>query len=237
MKSTILFLFALILSVGTSAQGALGSIKGKVVDADNEYEPIPYARVWVEVAGSKQIVLCDSTGRFKIDPLNAGIYNLYAKSSGKDTFLITGVEVNRDKITHLEEIALTSTMNIIDVVWTEPLILKETGRIEIPLKDIAHSPYIRDPKALFTASNSDVKMVEGTSDLIIRGSRPNDVTYYIDGVKVYNLNGVPGCAIGGMMGYTGGIPARYGDTTGGVVALETKSYFDLYYQWKATKKQ
>ena len=33
--------------------------------------------------------------------------------------------------------------------------------------------------------------------------------------------------------YTGGLPARYGDVTGGVVAIETKSYYDLYMQEKA----
>jgi hypothetical protein len=30
-----------------------------------------------------------------------------------------------------------------------------------------------------------------------------------------------------MVIYTGGIPAKYGDTMGGVVVLETKGYFDL----------
>jgi outer membrane receptor protein involved in Fe transport len=30
--------------------------------------------------------------------------------------------------------------------------------------------------------------------------------------------------------YTGGLPAKYGDTTGGVVAVETKTYFDFYNQ-------
>jgi len=36
-----------------------------------------------------------------------------------------------------------------------------------------------------------------------------------------------------MEAYTGGIPAKYGDTTGGVVILETLSYFDLYNAWLA----
>jgi outer membrane receptor protein involved in Fe transport len=43
---------------------------------------------------------------------------------------------------------------------------------------------------------------------------------------------VPGSSIGGVTVYTGGIPAKYGDTTGGVIILETKSYFDLYREWK-----
>jgi hypothetical protein len=31
-----------------------------------------------------------------------------------------------------------------------------------------------------------------------------------------------------MIVYAGGIPAKYGDAMGGVIVLETKSYFDLY---------
>jgi hypothetical protein len=30
--------------------------------------------------------------------------------------------------------------------------------------------------------------------------------------------------------YTGGLPAKYGDTTGGVIVIETKSYLEDYYE-------
>ena len=46
------------------------------------------------------------------------------------------------------------------------------------------------------------------------------------------MTSVPGVSIGALEAYTGGIPAKYGDTTGGVIVLETKSYFDLYNAWK-----
>ncbi len=60
---------------------------------------------------------------------------------------------------------------------------------------------------------------------------------YIDGVKQDdNLRGVPGSSIGSLTVYVGGVPAKYGDVTGGVVVIETKSYFDLYNQWKNTQR-
>jgi hypothetical protein len=31
-----------------------------------------------------------------------------------------------------------------------------------------------------------------------------------------------------MQVYTGGVPAKYGDTTGGVIVVETKSYLEEY---------
>jgi hypothetical protein len=30
--------------------------------------------------------------------------------------------------------------------------------------------------------------------------------------------------------YSGGLPAKYGDTMGGVIVVETKSFFDMYYE-------
>lgn len=44
--------------------------------------------------------------------------------------------------------------------------------------------------------------------------------------------GIPGLAIGAMKVYTGGVPAKYGDVNGGVIVVETKSYFDLSKEYK-----
>jgi len=33
--------------------------------------------------------------------------------------------------------------------------------------------------------------------------------------------------------HLGGIPAKFGDTTSGVISIFTMGYFDLYYDWKA----
>jgi len=227
-----------MMSVSLSAQVGLGSIRGKILDGDNNDLPVPNARVWIEVGGEKRIVICDVDGRFDIMALNPGVYNLYAKSSGKDTSAVMGIIVDRDMMTTIDDISMTSNnmLGCVFVTYSRPLIPKEVSRIEIPIEDIAHSPLVRDPKALFASMNSDIIIKEGTGEMIIRGSRPGDVIYYIDGVKVTDLTGIPGAAIGGMMGYTGGIPAKYGDTTGGIVALETRSYFDLYYAWKARQQ-
>jgi outer membrane receptor for ferrienterochelin and colicin len=75
---------------------------------------------------------------------------------------------------------------------------------------------------------SDVK--KGTDgELYFRGSRTGAVQYNIDGVKMgANAARIPSSAIGSISVYTGGLPAKYGDTTGGVVVIETKSYMDLY---------
>lgn len=67
-----------------------------------------------------------------------------------------------------------------------------------------------------------VMLSEENSDLHIRGSRSNDVVYYLDGMRVRDVNNIPKSYIGNVTIRTGGIPANYGDMTGGVIAIESK---------------
>lgn len=236
MKTKSLIIAIAFLSAGlVNAQSTLGTIKGKTIDSQSQ-ATIPMSRVWIEGPGDIQITKADLDGKFTFEALKPGIYNLYAISVGKDTSSILALEVKPDHITDLGLVALndkTTGLPPVIIIYKQKLIEKDVAKILIKTEDIAHSPNIRNPKELFASMNSDIIIPEGTSDVIIRGSRPGDVIYYVDGVKSSDLNGVPGVGIGSMMGYTGGVPAKYGDTTGGVIVLETKSYFDLYYAWKA----
>ncbi|MFT4603141.1 MAG: hypothetical protein ACI857_003328 [Arenicella sp.] len=235
MKTKFKLILAAIFCSGmVNAQVSLGTLKGQIVDGKNV--SIPSAKVFLEGQGVINRQKADLDGKFSFEALKPGIYNLKAVSMGKDTTTISAVQIKSDGITNLEMIALQENSIMKDPIvirYQAPLINKDVSKIEIPLGDIKNSPNLRNPKELFASMNSDIIIPEGTSDMIIRGSRPGDVIYYVDGVKSRDLNGVPGVGIASMMGYTGGVPAKYGDTTGGVVVLETKSYFDLYYAWKA----
>lgn len=230
-----LIIAALLCSGMVSAQVTLGTLKGQVMDADAN-GTIPSAKIWLEGAGNTNFMKSDLDGKFSYEALKPGIYNLMVCSVGKDTTLIKGIEIKPDAITNLGRVDLqmaATGLPPIIVIYRPRLIEIDLQKIEIKTEDIAHSPNIQNPKELFASMNSDIIIVERTGDMIIRGSRPGDAIFYVDGVKTQDLNGVPGVGIGSMTGYTGGIPAKYGDTTGGVVILETKSYFDLYYAWKA----
>ena len=69
-----------------------------------------------------------------------------------------------------------------------------------------------------------VTTTEETGDLHFRGSRANDVAYYVDGMRVRNVDAVSKGSIDNVTVLNGGIPANYGDVTGGVIRIETKSY-------------
>ena len=52
-------------------------------------------------------------------------------------------------------------------------------------------------------------------------------------MKIYGqFTNLPSSGVGSISVYTGGVPAKYGDTTSGVIVVESKNYFDLYNQWK-----
>ncbi len=58
--------------------------------------------------------------------------------------------------------------------------------------------------------------------LNVKGSRDNATDYYIDGVKVRGTSALPANAIEQLTVVTGGVPARYGDATGGIINITTR---------------
>jgi hypothetical protein len=193
---------------------------------------VPRVKVWIESDGKRTFAIADTLGRYKIDGVQPGVYNVYALASGYDTSMTLGVKVAPDALTGVDLKMNGKSFGPVIVTWTAPLVDPNIPRIKIPTDYIAQSPQIRNPLALLAGYSSEIQLPEGGGgQVIIRGSRPGDAVYYIDGVKMTDMSSVPGVSIGGLEAYTGGIPAKYGDTTGGVIILETKSYFDLYNAW------
>ena len=235
MKIKTTLLIAILAFVnGLNAQVGLGTVSGYVFKKEDSTKVIPLTKMWIETESGNRFTKADLDGSFRIDALKPGIYNLYAAATGFDSTLVEGVEITSDGITTVD--IYCSNDNLMKVVYVDfnrVQIEKDIIRIKVLTEDIEHSLNIRDPKALLAGMSSDIQQQEGSGEVIIRGSRPGDAIYYIDGVKANDMGSIPGVAVQGLEAYTGGIPAKYGDTTGGVIVLETKGYFDLYYAWKA----
>ncbi|WP_027420583.1 carboxypeptidase-like regulatory domain-containing protein [Crocinitomix catalasitica] len=235
MKKSILIIAVLLFTaISSSAQVGLGTIKGTVYEAENPTIVIPYTKVWVETESGTRRVKADINGKYSIEALRPGTYNVISKGYGFDTMQIASVKVSADGFTTVNIMSTNhNVMTTVTVVYNSVKIEHDIVKIKFLTEDIENSVFLRSPVDLLVGSSSDITMIEGTNDIIIRGSRPGDAIYYIDGVKMDDMGSIPGIAISGLEAYTGGIPAKYGDTTGGVISLETKGYFDLYYAWKA----
>lgn len=232
-KMTV-FLIALFTAFASSAQLGLGTISGYTYKAKDSSSVTAYTKVWIETESGVQNAKSDFDGKYKINAIKPGTYNLYTKGVGLDTMMIVGVKVDPDGITTVDVYSTENNMlAAVPVIFNRIKIEKDIIKIKIQTEDIENSVFMRSPLELLGGTASDVQITEGTGEIIIRGSRPGDAIYYIDGVKMTDMGSIPGIAISGLEAYTGGIPAKYGDTTGGVVVLQTKGYFDLYYAWKA----
>jgi hypothetical protein len=231
-KTMIALSIAIFGSLSAHSQSMLGDINGRVSE-DETKEGLFNVIVRAFRAGEQAAVTAtDMDGYFSMKALQSGSYNLQFTCVGKDTLLITGVEVNADKVTWRQNITMKDRSELKGVVVMAdaiPLINPDDpSAVTVGFKELKNSPNLRDMSKLISGMTTDVKTSVDGGDAYVRGSRSSSTVYFVDGVKQREMAKVPGAAIGKITVYTGGVPAKYGDTTGGVIILETKSYFDLY---------
>ena len=230
MKYLSILIAGLIIPFFLMSQ-SVGEIKGKIVDPDDPLG-IPGAHVYVEIGGMKQGTTTDNRGLFTIKPLNPGVYNVFVSFMGYKSKMITDVNVKPDKITFMGDIVIESGVFIdsIEVFRFK----KKLIDIEEPMKltmlgpELEKIPDRGNLPLLLRSLSTDVQVSEDGRDIYFRGARSGTSAYIIDGVRCATLSdAIPGNSIGSITIYSGGVPAKYGDFTGGVVVIETKSYFDM----------
>jgi hypothetical protein len=227
---TITFIATLFLSGLSFAQNTFGDIIGTFVDADKK-EGVYGARVITKRGEQVFGAYTNEEGRFRISAVPAGSYKVFFVTAEGDTTVAPEmVDVAPDGYGNTGVVAQTKVTEIDGgvIVLSGPpsLRLGVTPEIKLTKKDIQHMSVKFNAKQMVASMTSDVKLTDD-GQLIFRGARKGDVINYIDGVKMNDVQNVPSAALGYVMVYSGAIPAKYGDTTGGVVVMETLSYFDL----------
>jgi hypothetical protein len=234
MKKIIFTLLTLCIPAFIFAQNQ-GEIKGKIYDSKTK-EGLIGATVYVEYMGSKVANFVDKDGQFTLKPLTPGTYNVTITFTGYDTTTYTGVTVNADKITYLDDTYMD--FGVINqkvlVVYGNKIIDPEApSKISITHEQLDVMADSKNINSVIRNTFTDVYVSDDGEDIYFRGSRDGDAVYYVDGVKLRdNQLHVPGNSIGSLTVYTGGVPAKYGDFTGGVIVVETQSYFS----WLNEKK-
>lgn len=228
-----------------SALGALaaaraqnpGEIHGKLLDEDKQ--PIPFTIVAARQGEHRFQAESDGDGRFVLKPLPPGAYEVRVVAMNVDrTF--QGVIVNPDHITPMGDLVLADArelgpIHVERTKWVPKLMdIDNPSVIKVFHTQYKNSPLTKSPVGLIEAFAPGVIKANNGDGLYFRGARSENMCYFVDGVKVGpSLSALPNNAINSFSVYTGGLPAKYGDVTGGVVAIETKSYFDLYQQRNA----
>ncbi len=237
MKKRILMLLIAIPGIA-AAQTSNGEIIGKIVNEDSM--ALSNTLIYTESNGVVYKDLTDLNGKFRISSIPAGNYFFNIVSEG-DTMKGIRAEITMDGIENLNTVLFEKSGQLLDVFTIKynkdeykSLKYGVMSEIRITSEQIKVNPLKFNQKAMIAAMSSEIKLTDD-GQLVFRGARKGDMIYMMDGVKMNDISNVPSASIGGMMVYTGGIPAKYGDTTGGVVVMETKSYFDLYRAWKSSQ--
>ncbi len=220
----ILFTILLLFSAMSIALAQSGELQVKVLDAANG-EPIPFANVAVTIGGSLTGAATDFDGVCTIKPVPPGSYSVEVTYLGYTPKRIEGVLVTVDKITFLDvEMGEDAEMlDVFEVVeYTVPLLKADetsTGNT-VTKADIANLP-TRNVSSIAAQASGVYQSDEG-GGLNVKGSREEATDYYIDGIKVRGSSNLPASAIEQMTVVTGGVPARYGDATGGIINITTR---------------
>lgn len=227
--------------VGTVfGQSNYGEVVGTVIDKGTS-QPIYGAQVFILDQGQKYAAATGPDGRFRISAVPAGTYPLNIKYYSDTMFglkanLSAKVPIegycNMGEIKFTSEVLNLTAVNVSAKNDSYKLVYGELPVRELTADEIDKSPLKFEVKGLVTSMSSEVRQTDD-GELVFRGARKGDMLYLMDGVKTSEIGSVPGCSIGRMMVYTGGLPAKYGDTMGGVVVMESKSYFDLYREWRS----
>tara|TARA_B100000700_G_C14927095_1_gene800013 strand:+ start:391 stop:1233 length:843 start_codon:yes stop_codon:yes gene_type:complete len=236
MKKKITTLLLIAIAAFGYAQNTFGEIKGQIID-ESEKEGIPGVHVYVKIGETKFGGTTDTEGKFKIKPLNPGTYTVNISYLGEIKSQTKDIMVKPNDVILLGVIPVNLTSVLDDVCITsyggKKLIdPNETGVFTIGAQELKRSAVLRDISKLIQTAAPGVSTNEN-GDVYVRGARSDAVQYFIDGVKTSGISGIPGAAIQSLSVYTGGVPAQYGDVTGGVIIIETKSYFDLLREERA----
>jgi hypothetical protein len=236
-KLNLLLASLLLTVVYGYSQSGLGTIRGSVIDKDSK-EAIYGSIIAIKQNGTvKGNATTDFDGKFQINSITPGSYDVEVSNPGEgyQPTVTTGVIVSADRITFLDNLVLgkpSNTKDIEEVVVTAyrvPLIQKDGGPSggTVTREDIARLP-VRSAAGV-ASTVGGVNTNEGSGEISVRGSRSDGTYFYIDGIKVRGSSNLPKSAIEEVSVITGGLPANYGDATGGIISVTTRGPSAKYF--------
>lgn len=223
-----MFKKAIVLAMflaSTLIAGTTGKIVGRVIDAKTK-EPLPGASV--QIVGTTMGAYADVDGYYVILNIPPGVYTLKASFVGYREEVVENVRVQAD-ITKEVDFQLTSaTLKAKEVVVVAKKALVETKTTTtmriVESSQLEQIPYTNFGQAVSLQSG----VFQRGAGLVVRGGRPDEVAYYIDGLQVTSplFGGFVGVintqAIKEFSLVSGGFDAEYGQALSGVVNIVTK---------------
>jgi outer membrane receptor protein involved in Fe transport len=243
-RVSALLLACVLASTGlASAQGTTGTISGRILDSQGL--AVPGATVTVTGPQGMRNAVTDSEGRFNVPFLTPGTYSLRAELQGFKTFeqraIVVRLEQTVDLPITMQVGGLTET---VEVTGASPVVDTQTTTAGANLDSamLSRLPVGRSlAETLYVAPGVSSGGGTGTSNPSIGGGSGLENQYVVDGVNISSSgfgslgsysrvsalgslgNGVTYDFIKEVQIKTAGYEAEYGQATGGVVNVITKS--------------
>ncbi|MEM6327416.1 MAG: TonB-dependent receptor, partial [Bacteroidota bacterium] len=221
--STLVLLLLLALVPGIALAQNTGKLAGQVTDATTG-ETLVGANVFLPEI--QRGAATDIDGNYTILGIPVGTYTVQFSFAGYANKEVIGVEVSSGRTRTLDaqlESALLGGEEGIVVEYERPLIQNDAIGVPkvVTAEEIQNLP-VRGVQSV-AAIQSGVTSNDGSGALFARGGRSEEVTYFVDGVKVIGSQAVPQQAIAEQEMLIGTIPPQYGDVTGAVISVSTRS--------------
>ncbi|MFT5990215.1 MAG: hypothetical protein ACI9K9_001676, partial [Neolewinella sp.] len=223
MKRTLLLFLFVFISISVFAQTAL---KGKVTDPDTGDE-LPFATIQLFKDGAfVNGETTDFEGNYYFSNIDPGTYDIQVDFTGYRGIRLTGIVVTPGK-TNVADVEVTNAggvlidLDIVVKAFRKPLIEQDntTSGQTVTSEEIRNLPTRNINQIASIAAG--VSSADEGSEINFRGSRANATNYYVDGVRV-SATSIPDSEIEALQVITGGVEARYGDVTGGIISITTK---------------
>ena len=212
------------ITAGNFAIAQTGTLKGKAIDETNG-EGISFANVQLEQNGNAVgKTVADINGEFTIKPIPPGTYDVKVASVGYQTYFSKGVVIGGDKTTYVDAKVKSTAIEkdaVVIVSYVEPLIDPDTKSGGTVTREEFQAMPSKNINSVASTTAGVFQQDEGDG-LNVRGARSDGTDYYIDGEKVRGHAGLPQSSIEQISVITGGVPAQYGDATGGFVNITTR---------------
>jgi outer membrane receptor protein involved in Fe transport len=214
-------LFLLISIGGIFAQT---TIEGKVTDAKSG-EPILFGTIalyrgGVLITGGET----DADGNYFLADIQPGTYDMEASYVGYAAQRQTGIVIKAGRTNRvnfqLSDDAVLLDLGIEIKEYKVPLIeIDNTTQGTTVTQEKIRALPTKQVNAI-AATAAGISSRDG-GEISVRGSRSNETVYFLDGVRVTG-NLIPQSEIEQLQVVIGGIEARYGDVTGGVISLTSR---------------
>jgi hypothetical protein len=241
LKAAVLLAFLLVSAHPAMAQETTGTIKGRIVDAQGL--AVPGATITVTGTQGAKTTVTDGEGRFTIPFLTPGTYVVRGSLEGFKSVEQPGIAVSLGQTVDLplkmdvgglaETVQVTASTPIVNTASTTSGAVLSSDM----LKDIPVGRRISD--TLYLAPGVSSSGSAGRANPSISGSTGLDNQYVVDGVNITNQgygalgsysiifgslgNATPFDFVQEVQVKTGGYEAEFGQSTGGVVNVITKS--------------